>query len=624
MDFTPLDLVVFIGSLLVVMAAGLWASRSENSTEDYFLAGRTVRWWGVAGSIFGTNVSANHLVGMLGIGFSIGFAQSHFELGAVAALLVLCYGFLPVYRKLGLFTLSEYLGRRFDGRSQGLYAILMIILVMVQLTAAFYIGSRSLLLMLRGTPLAIGYETGIVLLMLVTAIYTIFGGLKAVVFTDVVQSVLLLAAGIAVAIFTFAQPEVGGWSGMMAQDAARAVADQKMHLYLPSDHPDLPWSGAITGLMLLHIFYWSTNQYVVQRTLAARDDREACLGIITAGFLKLLVPFFAIGGGVAASFLFQERLPGVEIDPDAAMPELIRLVIPVGYGLVGLIAAGILGAILSSIDSMVNSAATLITFDIYQKWLKPDASERQLLSLGRWIIALLLGLAAALAIFTYDAESKGNFFLRVSSMGGHFTPGLVVVFAFGMLWSKATAAGSVAAIVVAPPFSFALEVIYRHAAAASPGLTDAFGVELNFMHRVLVTAIFATLVLIVVSRAGTASATQRSYTIAAQRALARGTVRKLLGTMGLGIAILLGLGVVVDSGRLSPRIAAIIASILVFSAFTPYIRWRGTARSTDKDDGAERADAQESPAGRFKPWVDDRFWAAILSALTIFVMFEFF
>lgn len=601
MAFTAIDIAVFLGSLLVVMVAGLWASRSEDTAEDYFLAGRTVRWWGVAGSIFGTNISANHLVGMLGIGFSIGFAQSHFELGAVAALLVLCYGFLPVYRKLGLFTLSEYLGRRYDGRSQALYAILMIVLVMVQLTAAFYIGSRSLLLMLKGTPLTFSYETGIVLLVAVTAIYTIMGGLKAVVFTDVVQSFLLLAAGITVALFTFAQPEVGGWSGMMAKDAARAAAEQKMHLYLPSDHPDLPWSGALTGLMLLHVFYWSTNQYVVQRALAARDEREARIGIIAAGFLKLLVPFFAIGGGVAASFLFQARLPGVQIDPDAAMPELIRLVIPVGYGLVGLIAAGILGAILSSIDSMVNSAATLITFDIYKKWISPDASDRALLLLGRWTIGLLLILAAALAIFTYDAESKGNFFLRVSSMGGHFTPGLVVVFALGMLWSRASAAGAVAAIVSGPPFSFVLEWLYPHVASVWPALADAFGHQLNFMHRVMATAVFATLVHVVVSKLGDTTDEQRTFTIASQLDIATDKLGQVALAVVGGIAGLFGLGMLVEYGALSPDLAAAVGALAIFSAFVPAMRSTGA-----------------------RLWANDKFWAGLLTSVTVFVLFAYF
>ena len=229
-----LDLVVFLASLTIVMAIGILAARRERTTEDFFLAGRSVRWWGVAGSIFGTNVSASQLVGMLGIGYSIGFAQSHFELGAIAALMLLAYGFLPVYRRLGAFTLSAWLGRRFDGRSQTLYAVISVVVTIVQLTGALYIWSRSVGLLLDGTVLDVSYLGGVVALSVITGTYTIFGGLKAVIYTDVMQSVLLLAAGVLLAVLTFAQPEVGGWSGMLAFDAARPVVEQKMHLYLTS------------------------------------------------------------------------------------------------------------------------------------------------------------------------------------------------------------------------------------------------------------------------------------------------------------------------------------------------------------------------------------------------------
>ncbi len=591
------------------MGAGLWASRREGTAEDYFLAGRSVRWWGVAASVFGTNISANHLVGMLGIGFSIGFAQSHFELGAVVALIVLAYAFLEVYRRLGLYTLSEYLGKRFDARSQSLYALLMIVLVMVQLTAAFYIGSRSLLLLLEGSALAVSYEMGIGLIALITGVYTILGGLKAVVFTDVVQSVLLLAAGIAVALLTFSQPEIGGWAGMMAQDAAREASAQKMHLYLPSDHPDLPWSGALTGLMVLHLFYWTTNQYVVQRALAARSLSEARTGIVAAGFLKLLVPFFAIGGGVAASLLFQQRIPDEVIDPDAAMPELIRMVVPIGFGLVGLISAGLLGAILSSIDSMVNSASTLVTFDIYRKWIKPDASDRELLVLGRWMIALLIVVAMALALVTYDAESKGNFFLRVSSMSGHFTPGLFVVFAFGMLTKRATATASMCAIVVAPVFSFLIEPLYAALANSSPMLESTFGSELNFLHRVLLTTAFASLVILIVSSRGVASNEQQAHTIANIRGLRDGALRRVAMFVLVGAIALLALGLLVDGSLVSTRVAAVLASLLVIIGAVPWIR-------------AGRSEGEIGLVRRIL--ASDRFWTVILSGCTVFLMFEFF
>ena len=351
--FHTFDLVVFFAALIAAMAIGLIAGRNEKTAEDYFLAGRKIPWWGVAGSIFGSNVSANHMVGMMGIGFSVGFAQTHFELGAIAGLMLLCYGFLPVYRKLRIYTLSEYLGRRYDDRSRVAYAVIMVIIMaVVQMVPALYIGARSICVLLEGeavervevggapleagvapppaaqndaegqqaAPLAPGsrstvkvnrsyYALFVIALAVIAASYTVFGGLKAVVWTDVIQSVLLLAAGILVAILTFS--ELGGWGAMMELD--RAGAD-KMHLYLPSDHKDLPWTGVLSGLMVMHFFYWGTNQFIVQRALGARSDAEARLGIVAAGFLKMLIPFFAIGTGVAAFYLFRSELPNQVID----------------------------------------------------------------------------------------------------------------------------------------------------------------------------------------------------------------------------------------------------------------------------------------------------------------------
>ena len=208
--FTTLDFVLFFAVLAGVMVVGLIAGRRENTSEDYFLAGRRIPWWGVAGSIFGSNVSANHLVGMMGIGFSIGFYQSHFELGAIVGLMVLCYGFLPVYRKLNLYTLSEYLGKRYDDRSRVAYAIIMVlIMVVVQMVPGLYIGARTICILLGGDAM-IGvnvnenYYVGFVIaLAVISASYTIFGGLKAVVWTDFIQSLLMLVVGIGIALVTF-------------------------------------------------------------------------------------------------------------------------------------------------------------------------------------------------------------------------------------------------------------------------------------------------------------------------------------------------------------------------------------------------------------------------------------
>ena len=220
---TTFDFIVFFGSLLGVMLLGLWAGRNESTSQDFFLAGRNVRWWGVAGSIFGSNISANHMVGMMGVGFSLGFAESHFEITAIAGLLLMCYCFLPVYRKLNIYTLSDYLSRRYDDKSRIAYSVIMILIItMVMMLPAFYIGSRSVNFLLvdqahindvlqsagGGVPKAIEinktyYVIGVLIMALVTGVYTIVGGLKAVIITDVLQSVLMLIGALIVAWFTF-------------------------------------------------------------------------------------------------------------------------------------------------------------------------------------------------------------------------------------------------------------------------------------------------------------------------------------------------------------------------------------------------------------------------------------
>ena len=503
------DFAIFLASLIAVMAVGLWTGRKEESTEDFFLAGKSVPWWGVAGSIFGTNVSAEHLVGMLGIGYSIGFAQSHFEYGAIAGLLILAFLFLPLYRKMGLYTLSEYLAKRYDERSSVLYSAFTIVtIVIVRMALGFYIGSRALSYLLRGTDFEIGYGAGILVFAAVTAAYTILGGLKAVIWTDVIQSVMLLTAGIVVAVLVFSQPEVGGVGGLLAADAALPEAEQKFHLYLPADHPQLPWTGVFSGLLIIHIFYWATNQFIAQRALAARSDFDAKMGIVAAGYLKLLVPFVSVAAGIAAGHLFQSRLEAGEIGalplPDDAFPLLVKLVVPAGYGLAGIITAGLIGAILSSIDSMMNSGATLFTFDFYKRYWNPAAGERRLVLVGRLTILVFVAVAAGIAAGIYTENAADNFFLKVPSQIGHVVPGVAAAFLAGILWRGAGAAGAFWAMLLSPLFSFAIQWGYgAWTAAGSPLAQSAsavLGSELNFLHRTALTAVFALALLAALSR----------------------------------------------------------------------------------------------------------------------------
>ena len=441
------DIFIFLASILAVLAIGLWAGRREESTKDFYLAGKDVPWWGVAGSIFGTNVSAEHLIGMLGIGYSIGFAQAHFEYGAIAGLLILAFVFLPLYRGMGLYTLSEYLGKRYDERSSVLYSAFNILtIVIVRMALGFYIGARALSYLLDGTALEIGYSAGILIFAVVTATYTVIGGLKAVIWTDFLQSVLLLLAGIFVAVLVFGQPEIGGFTALLAKDAALPAAEQKFHLYLPPDHPQLPWTGVFSGLLIIHIFYWSTNQFIAQRALAARSKYDARMGILAAGFLKLLIPFVSIATGVAAGFLFESRMATGELAalplPDDAFPLLVQMIVPAGYGLVGIITAGLIGAILSSIDSMMNSGATLFTFDFYKRYVNPGASEKRLILVGRVAILVFVGIGAGIAALIYTEDAADNFFLKVPAQIGHVVPGMAVAFLAGVLWRRASASGA--------------------------------------------------------------------------------------------------------------------------------------------------------------------------------------
>ena len=613
--FSTWDIVVFLTTLVAIMGLGLYAGRREDTSEDFFLAGRSVRWWGVAGSIFGSNVSANHLVGMMGIGYSVGFAQSHFEFGAIAGLMLLCYGFLPVYRKLRLYTLSEYLSRRYDDRSRFVYALIMIIvMVVVHMSQGFYIGSRSMNGILAGTWLEVGYVGGVLILAGIAALYTVIGGLKAVIITDVIQSLLLLAAGMLVAVLTFQQPEIGGWSNMLAMDEAN---DQKMRLYLPSDHAELPWTGALTGLMMLHFFYWGTNQFIVQRALGAQSDEEARLGIITAGFMKLLIPFFAIGTGIAAYYWFPlDRTP----DPDTVFADLVRAVVPVGWGLVGLIAAGLIGAILSSIDSMMNSSATIVTMDIYRRYARPAATDAELILVGRLSIVLLMTVAALLAIFVLDSESKGNFFLQIVDQQAHLIPGLLVAFAVGMFWSGATATGAFVTIVAGPLISASLQWGYHRYLVHNELVSTYLGSQLNMLHRVAAVVVCCVALHVAVSLVTTRDREKGQLTWTKIGGHRPHDLRRLVGRLVASLIFFALLAAMVAWQQplaMSSRSAAVIAAAWTMGMFV-----RGARDAMQRR--PEDAESAPETKSTWRLWVSaDRVWAGALCSLTIFLMFYF-
>ena len=617
---TTLDFVVFFSSLLGVMALGLWAGRNESSSKDYFLAGRNVRWWGVAGSIFGSNISANHMVGMMGVGFTLGFAESHFEITAIAGLLLLCYCFLPVYRKLNIYTLSDYLSRRYDDKSRVAYSVIMVLIItMVMMLPAFYIGSRSVNFLLvdqahinevlkvsaSGAAQTIEidktyYILGVLIMALVTGVYTIVGGLKAVIVTDVLQSVLMLAGALIVAWFTFNSVEIGGWDGMRALDAK---GKDLVHLYLPSDHPQRPWSGMLSGLMVLHFYYWGANQFIVQRALAAKTDKEARVGIITAGFVKLLIPFISIGTGIAAYYVFAERMPGVQVDGDTAFPLLLREVVaPAGIaGLVGLVAAGLIGAILSSVDSMMSSAATLITFDFYKRYVNPEATDKQLIRMGRVLIGVMVIGCALLTIVVFDPNTKQLFFTYVASHQSKLVGGVVVAFAVGMLWKGATAAGGFASIITGVVVSYAVVPVYEVTLGKTEFFSGMFGPNLNFFHGVFVAAIFATLANVIVSKMTQADEQKSSLTFVGLGVFTKDSLRALITKVTLSLLVYAVLGFFMWREIASPLVAALIGSAWTWSMFIDT--------------------AIKGKAGNLLK--DDKLWGGLLAACAVFMLFYF-
>ncbi len=666
--FTPFEIFVFLAFLVAAMAVGLIAGRKEETSEDYFLAGRKIPWWGVAGSIFGSNVSANHIVGMLGIGFSIGFAQSHFELGAIGGLMLLCYGFLPVYRKLRIYTLSEYLSKRYDERSRVSYAVIMVVIMAaVQMIPALYIGSRSICLLAGGgaveekpvertdgeqgsaTKLHVNhtYYAGFVIaLAVISASYTIFGGLKAVVWTDVIQSVLMLAAAILVAVLTF--NKLGGWEAMMAADLA---GGDKMHLYLPMHHPKLPWTGVFTGLMFMHCFYWGTNQFIVQRALGARSDREARIGIIFAGFLKLLIPFFAVATGVASVYLFRQELPGQAIDPDAAFTELVKLTIPIGWGIIGVIAAGLIGAILSSIDSMMNSAATIVTIDIYKPYFNPRASDKELIFVGRISIVVFVVFAALVAIFVLNPNSEKNFFLTIVDYQNYLTPGILVTFILGMFWRRGTANASFVTIVAGVVFSALVVIGYdlgigtsleydramelsqmeasdlKELASANerleierlqtplpfvgPRLTFIryLGPELNFFHRVVAVIGLCTILYVLVSFFEESDPKKGRLVWTDLGGHHPLTLRNIFMAMAVSLGVFIMLGWLMNREMIAPAVAAVVAAFWTLGMFAGSIFVSSmSAKETDEMDLLR----------------DDRVWAGILCSAAVFMLYFYY
>jgi SSS family solute:Na+ symporter len=331
------------------------------------------------------------------------------------------------------------------------YSITNMAFLLIQMVGTMILGALTIETLTADSDYAISYELAVCLLAAVAACYTFFGGLKADIFNDVVQSILLLVGSGMLAVLAIWHPNVGGISGLLERQP------EKFHVFFEASHPTLPWSGVLSGLMVLHMYYWCTNQFIVQRTLGARSDWDARMGTIVAGFFKLLIPFLCIVPGMAAGYI-------LAIDPatesDTAFAGLTRELLPSGYGLVGVVMAGLVAGILSTIDSMMNSTATLFTFDIYKKHIRPDASEMRLVWVGR--VAMMLMVAAAIGLSVYFGDSKGGIFNTMADYNAYLVPGVIVAYVAGILQPFVTRTASLVCILCGPLLSIAFEQLARH------------------------------------------------------------------------------------------------------------------------------------------------------------------
>lgn len=415
--------------------------------KDYFLAGKSLPWWAVGASLIAANISAEQIIGMSGSGFAIGLAIASYEWMAAITLILVGKYFLPVFLKNGIYTMPQFLEMRYDHRVKTVMAVFWLgVYVFVNLTSVLWLGALAIH-SLTGLDMA----WGLVALAAFALAYSLYGGLRAVAMTDIIQVALLVGGGLVVAWITL--DRVGG--GMGAINGFATLLErlpERFDMILSKDNPEyrnLPGLGVLLGGMwVMNFSYWGFNQYIIQRALAAKDLREAQKGIVFAAFLKLLMPLIIVVPGIAAVLL----APGLS-QPDQAYPEMIKLA---PAGLRGLIFAALVAAIVSSVGSMMNSVSTIFTMDLYRQF-RPQADQHHLVTVGR--LASLLALVVAVIAARPLLGGFDQAFQYIQEFTGFFTPGICAIFLLGVFWKKTTALGALAAAVA----SFALSILFRFA-----------------------------------------------------------------------------------------------------------------------------------------------------------------
>ncbi len=479
MALATIDLVIVGLYAVLLFAAANWVSREkaghEKDAEDYFLAGKALPWWAVGASLIAANISAEQIIGQSGQGYVVGLAIAAYEWQAAIVLLVVAKFFLPVFLARGIYTMPQFLDQRFGGSVKTIMATFWIALyTAVNLTAVLWLGA-----------LAINAVTGVAVwpamagLAAFAVLYSIYGGLKAVALTDVVQVIILIAGGLVITWIALSLVGDGagpgaGFATLMAQIPGHFT------MILDAGHPnysDLPgiWT-LLGGLWVLHFSYWGFNQYIIQRALGSKSLAEAQKGLAFAAGLKLLIPVIVVVPGIAALYLAQNGMLDAEAlsaRPDSTYGVLMTLV-PDGFR--GLVFAALIAAIVSSLASMMNSISTIFTMDVYRS-MRPEKSEHHYVTVGR--ITALSAMVIALILAQPFLGGMESAFQTIQEYTGFVAPGVVAVFLLGLFWKRANTAGAFALLISSVGLSFVFWLLANPAAlgGAGSGLLAGMGLE---------------------------------------------------------------------------------------------------------------------------------------------------
>jgi len=465
---------------LVIAGISIWSiRRKKDSPTDYFLANRNLGWFVIGASILASNVGSEHIVGLAGTAAKSGLAMGHYELHSWIVL-ILGWVFVPFYMRSRVFTMPEFLERRYNEKARWLLSIVQLLsYIIAKVSVTIYAGA-----VVFNSFLGINFWTGAIILIVITGIYTIFGGLHAVMYTETLQAIVLLVGSIILTISGLI--EIGGWNNLVG-----AVSKEHLNMFLPLSDPNFPWLGILFASPIVGLWYWCTDQHIVQRCLAGRNEQQARRGTIFASYLKLFPFFIFMIPGLIAYVLASTgkiQLP----QSDQAFPVLVKFLLPVGIR--GILAGGILAALMSSLAAVYNACSTLFTMDIYKK-VKPASTEKELVKVGR----ITTGAVVILGM-VWIPLMKGIsdvLYQYLQSVQSYLAPPIAAVFLLGVFSKRINGKGAFTAMVVGfiiGILRIVLELLKGHLS----GVLYSFA-TVNFLYFCIMLFIFSIVLMVVIS-----------------------------------------------------------------------------------------------------------------------------